>query len=153
MINGVHFTGGGLTLINPTTGEQHPYYQTAKKIFEYSKTQKTTYNKSFPLTGICQGFELLSFLASGDKQDLLSSIPYVNIQRKVTWKIDSTAVNANSKMFELFEQDTLDAMASDDITFHYHDYGVTLTDYHSTPIKDFFNYLSYDTLNNIDFVT
>ena len=67
MINGVHFTGGGLTLINPTTGEQHPYYQTAKKIFEYSKTQKTTYNKSFPLTGICQGFELLSFLASGDK--------------------------------------------------------------------------------------
>jgi len=36
-INGVHFTGGGLDLINPKTGEQHPYYVTAKKIVEYSK--------------------------------------------------------------------------------------------------------------------
>ncbi len=39
-INGVHFTGGGLLLIDPVTGEEHPYYKTAKKIFEYSIRQK-----------------------------------------------------------------------------------------------------------------
>ena len=35
-INGVHFTGGGLLLIDRVTGEQHPYYKTARKIFDYS---------------------------------------------------------------------------------------------------------------------
>ena len=35
-INGVFFTGGGLDIINPDES-QHPYYKTAKKIFEYSK--------------------------------------------------------------------------------------------------------------------
>ena len=36
-INGVLFTGGGLKLIDTETGQQHPYYKTAKKIFYYSK--------------------------------------------------------------------------------------------------------------------
>lgn len=44
-------------------------------------------------------------------------------------------------------------MSSEEISFHYHDYGVKLDDYLSTPIKDFFKYLSYDTLNDINFVT
>ena len=39
-INGAHMTGGELTLIDIKTGEQHSYYKTAKKIFEYSKRLK-----------------------------------------------------------------------------------------------------------------
>ncbi len=35
-VNGVHFTGGGLLLINRTSGEQHEYYLTAKKIWQHS---------------------------------------------------------------------------------------------------------------------
>lgn len=52
-INGVHFTGGGLTLVDRVTGVQHPYYVTSKKIFQYSIQQKDLHNISFPLTGIC----------------------------------------------------------------------------------------------------
>ena len=36
-INGVLLTGGVLNLKNNKTGEMHPYYKTAKRIFEYSK--------------------------------------------------------------------------------------------------------------------
>ncbi len=32
-IDGVHFTGGGLTLYNETSGQWHPYYETARRIF------------------------------------------------------------------------------------------------------------------------
>ena len=39
-INGVLLTGGVLELIHNKTGEQHPYYKTAKRIFEYSKAMK-----------------------------------------------------------------------------------------------------------------
>jgi hypothetical protein len=55
-INGVLFTGGGLTLINKTTGEWHPYYQTARVIFHYAKQQKDRHNLNFPIYGICQGY-------------------------------------------------------------------------------------------------
>lgn len=36
-INGVLLTGGVLDLKNNETGEMHPYYKTAKLIFEYAK--------------------------------------------------------------------------------------------------------------------
>lgn len=39
-LKGILFTGGGLELINPVTGEQHIYYKTAKKIFNYSMRLK-----------------------------------------------------------------------------------------------------------------
>ena len=52
-INGVLFTGGGLVLVDPLTKEQHPYYVTAKKIFNYSKFMKDVKNETWPLLGIC----------------------------------------------------------------------------------------------------
>jgi gamma-glutamyl-gamma-aminobutyrate hydrolase PuuD len=35
-INGVLLTGGVLELKDKKTGEMHPYYKTAKRIFEYA---------------------------------------------------------------------------------------------------------------------
>lgn len=52
-INGVLFTGGGLDLINETTGVQHQYYKTARVIFKYALAQKDDHNITFPLLGIC----------------------------------------------------------------------------------------------------
>ena len=39
-INGVLFTGGALDLIDRETGQHHEYYQTAKRIYHYSKFMK-----------------------------------------------------------------------------------------------------------------
>jgi hypothetical protein len=52
-LNGVFFTGGALNLVDRVTGEQHQYYKTAKKIFEYAKRAKDESNEHFPLLGIC----------------------------------------------------------------------------------------------------
>ncbi len=38
------------------------------------------------LTGICQGFELLSMLAANDKNDLLRVLEYDNVLRPVFWE-------------------------------------------------------------------
>ena len=51
-INGVHFTGGGLELIDKD-GNQHPYYVTAKRIMNFSKMVKDKYDVDFPVLGIC----------------------------------------------------------------------------------------------------
>jgi gamma-glutamyl hydrolase len=55
-INGVLFTGGSLKLVDKKSGEPHPYYQTAKKIFDYSKTKFDRDNEEWPILGTCQGF-------------------------------------------------------------------------------------------------
>ena len=47
-INGAYFTGGGLNDIVNTQ-----YYQTAKKIFEYSIKQWDEHRVKWPLFGIC----------------------------------------------------------------------------------------------------
>jgi hypothetical protein len=57
-IDGVHMTGGGLDLYNFTTGEWHPYYQTAKKIFDYATKHEVNAARNmtarkFIVTGIC----------------------------------------------------------------------------------------------------
>ena len=51
-INGVHLTGGSLELIDQN-GKQHPYYVTAKRILEYSKYMKKTFNADWPVLAIC----------------------------------------------------------------------------------------------------
>ena len=52
-INGVLFTGGGTDLIDMETGEESQYYQTTKKIWEYSIRLKDEENVEFPIFGIC----------------------------------------------------------------------------------------------------
>ena len=42
-LDGVHLTGGGLDFYNPETRTYHPYYVTAKRIFNYA-TQKDMNN-------------------------------------------------------------------------------------------------------------
>jgi gamma-glutamyl-gamma-aminobutyrate hydrolase PuuD len=50
-INGVLFTGGMLEM-----KVDHPYYQTAKRIYQYCKDKKDKDGEEFPILGTCQGF-------------------------------------------------------------------------------------------------
>jgi hypothetical protein len=49
----VLFTGGNLTLVDKETGEQHPYYKTAKLIVEYTVRVKEVQGIDFPILAIC----------------------------------------------------------------------------------------------------
>jgi hypothetical protein len=86
-IDGVHFTGGGLDLYNFTSQVWHPYYLTAKRIFQYATRPS---GRKFLLTGICQGFEVLTTLAAEDDADLLRKLTRDNVQRPVFWQWNST---------------------------------------------------------------
>jgi gamma-glutamyl hydrolase len=107
-LNGVLFTGGNLLLLNTTSGEQHQYYKTARKIYEYSKRQKDQKNDNFLIFGVCQGYELLAYLACNDYNETLSSIVVVNENRPVHWEVDP---KKESRIFADFRQDILDKMS------------------------------------------
>ena len=143
-INGVYLTGGGLTLIDPESGEQHQYYKTAKKIYEFSIRQKEQMGLLFPVFGICQGLEALSMLTSADNPAILQPIFYENTQRKITWNVSDP--QTGTRMYRGFSQESLKMMAEQDIQFHYHGYGVRYQDYLSNrQMRNFF------TVNAIDY--
>ena len=54
----------------------------------------------FPLLGICQGFELLAFLANDDDKNTLDDIYHIE-NRRVEWAVQN--VKNESRMFADFE--------------------------------------------------
>lgn len=135
-IDGVHLTGGGLDLYNFTTDQWHPYYITSRRIFNYAVNggapNSTDSKRKFLLTGICQGFEVLSILASNDKNDLLRVIEYENVNRLVYWRWNSTdQIRRESRMFAGFHPTLLKAMAEQEMAFHFHTYGISTADYNA----------------------
>ena len=69
-------------------GTQHPYYKTARKIFDYSIKQMDENGISWPIFGICQGFEVIHWLANEDFYDTLTNVEIYRESRKVKWAID-----------------------------------------------------------------
>ena len=108
------------------------------------------------LTGICQGFELLSMLAANDKNDLLRVLEYDNVLRPVFWEWPTMdEVKKNSRLFAEFEPSLLLAMAEQEIAFHYHTFGVSVSDYEAIPsFNSFFKVIASDhTIEGQHFLT
>lgn len=82
-INGVLFTGGSIELYKD--GIVHPYYKTAKKIYQYSIDKFDNQNEKWPVLGTCQGFQILSILASDDDFSILEKFKSSSENRKVDW--------------------------------------------------------------------
>ena len=78
-LDGVYFTGGFINLFEVSEGItiEHPYYKTAKRIFRYSLETKKVDGFGLPLLGICQGFQILHFLANdfADELETFDSLP------------------------------------------------------------------------------
>ena len=66
-------TGGELEIMYPD-GTLSQYYKTAKKIYQYSIEQMDKYRLNWPILGICQGFEVLHWLANDDYFDTLTNV-------------------------------------------------------------------------------
>ena len=65
-------------MIDKTSGEQHPYYKTAKFVVEYCIAQKDRHGIELPILAICQGFELIGIVACQDSKDLLKNVSVIN---------------------------------------------------------------------------
>ena len=72
-INGVLFTGGFTDLILEN-GDQTPYYQTAKTIYNYCLRKKDEKGEEWPIIGICQGYEVIGIINNEDKLSILDKV-------------------------------------------------------------------------------
>ena len=84
-------------MVDRETGEQSFFYKTAKRIWEYMKRQKDEKGIDFPIFGICQGFELIHYLANEDRKDTLSVVNINNESRPIDIVVDDI------QSFSLFE--------------------------------------------------
>ena len=140
-INGVLFTGGAMPLVDHDTGEQSTYYKTAKKIFNYAKRQKDQKNIDWPILGICQGMEVLSYLVNNDAKDTLSNVVIYGQSTPLRWEVDSP--RSESRLFAGFGQDLLDAMATQELLLQAHDWVVSRETF-DDHLSDFFTLLATD---------
>jgi gamma-glutamyl hydrolase len=121
-VNGILFTGGDLDLVNPETGEYHPY--TKLSLYIYQKAKELNDNGVyFPLWGTCQGHQMMMLLASEDKDIIKPTERW--------YKADYVTLHdpRNSRLFKNFPDDLLAALASEPITYNIHHLGIHTKDF------------------------
>ena len=104
--------------------------------------------------GVCQGFETLTYLASGDDKDVLQTVDVVNKQKSVKWNVQN--VNQESKIFANFRSDVINKMAKEEVTFQFHMYGNKLETYmNHERLRTFFKLIATDTYtdDNQEYIT
>ena len=131
-VNGVLFTGGGLHMINETTGEQHPYYKTAKQVMQYSKYMKDVKNQTWPVLGICQGLEVVSLIQSGDDMSVLDEIFMYGENRNVSWASNAS----HSQLWGTFPEYLREAMEDHKLSLHAHSFSVSVPTFHRTSLDE-----------------
>jgi len=122
-------TGGSLELFNKTSHQPHKYYQTAKKIYQYSKEKKDKDQEDWPILGTCQGFQILSILAAGDKFELLEVYKMFEDNRPVDWNLPKE----KSRLFSKLPDSLAEDMATVPLTFHVHQFSITMEAYNNNP--------------------
>lgn len=133
-VNGVLFTGGGLSLAADTR-----YYQTAERIFARATKLWETAREPLPLWGTCMGFQLLCILASGGNHSVLSEHAYDSTD--VAWPLVLTPAAATSFLFAPTAP-TLRGTAADiraaatkrNVTFNWHHDGVAPAVWDANPV-------------------
>jgi gamma-glutamyl hydrolase len=133
-LNGVLFTGGGLSLWPNTT-----YYKTAQKIYDMTLAANAA-GDYFPLWGTCQGFQMLSILTANDTSVLeISAFDSENLPLA----LDVTPLAAASRMFAAAPDSVMHTLTKVNSTENLHHDGVTPDTFVSNArLAAFFNVLS-----------
>lgn len=136
-LNGVLFTGGDLTLYNKSTGQFHPYMNTVKTILDYTITQNNLGNK-FALFAICQGFQALHILISGDPNVLQDS-------RRLALNDSFTVFPFSSQSSKFLDFQSQQLTSDLVVEFNWHHFGIPLWTYDRYPaLSSFFKVISTD---------
>lgn len=114
-VNGVLFTGGGLSLLPNTT-----YYKTARAIFERVQ-RKNEAGVHLPLHGTCMGFQLLSILAADD-EGVLSHHAFDSESLSLPLQLTHTAFQ--SGLFGDAPPDIMRILTRENVTANLHHDGV-----------------------------
>lgn len=115
------------------------------------KRQKDEKGIDFPIIGICQGFELIHYLANEDRKDTLSDVKIYGESRPMKSQVDSLA--KDSSLFEAFPEELLEMMQTENLLLHAHDWVVKTDTYReSKELRDFFHILATDFEHGQEFV-
>jgi len=141
-INGVLFTGGALSFVNPDTGIPIPYTQTAMHIYEKAMALNNR-GVNFPIWGTCMGFQMLMYLRYG-KEDILGLTDASHTSDPLILKYD---FKNQTKLFSEFPDDIIEAVQTEPLTANFHNVGVHLDkflDPHSN-LTNYYNLLATST--------
>ncbi|XP_028925103.1 gamma-glutamyl hydrolase [Ornithorhynchus anatinus] len=140
-INGVLFPGGSVDL------------QTS----QYARVAKLLYNKAlkandqgdyFPVWGTCLGFEELTFLASGEKLLTLTNT------HGLALPLNFTSAAKESRLFQNFPSDLLEAFASEPLTSNFHYWSVSTQNFtRNKGLHDFYKILTTNVHGQFEFVS
>ena len=119
-INGVIFPGGGASLDNASSNE---YYETAKVIYDLAEKTNENGKDLFPIHGTCLGFQLLSILGGGGREDVLCDGCYEGVEG-IPMALNFTRSARDSKLFRNMSNELFDALRTENLTSNEHHSGV-----------------------------
>jgi len=142
-INGLLIPGGGQNdLMNSGIGRAGKYfYDRAIKAYDAGDY--------FPIWGTCMGFELLTMLTAGE--DLLTATKAID----VSYPLNLTKEYKSSYLMKDIPIDVVDTLTNMDVTFNYHHWGLTPTNFtKSKKLSSFYRVLSTNLDDNgVEFIS
>ena len=142
-INGVIFPGGGAPLQNVSSNQ---YYETAKVIYDLAEKLNENGEDSFPIHGTCLGFQLLSILGGGGREDVLCDGCYEGVEG-IPMALNFTSSARDSKLFRNLSSTLFEALRTQNLTSNEHHSGVLPTTFLSNDLL----FKTFDVLStNVD---
>lgn len=139
-----------MDMVDRETGEQSDFYKFIRRIWNYMKRQKDEKGIDFPIFGICQGFELIHFLANEDDKDTLGDVPIFSESRPICFAVDNVK---DYSLFRDFPDWILEKLEEENLAVHAHNWVVKTDTYaKSELLRNFFDILAVDELNGEEFV-
>ncbi|KAL1006450.1 hypothetical protein UPYG_G00072570 [Umbra pygmaea] len=140
-INGILYPGGGVSI--NSSG-----YANAARIFYKLAIDAFSRGDYFPVWGTCLGFEELTYLTSGKM--LLSHTNTSGVALPLIFTNESR----ESKLFNDFPVDVLNALATESITENSHIWSLTLESYNSNAdLRQFYRVLTTNSDGKTEFVS
>ena len=142
-INGLLFPGGEVNL------EDSQYFQVTQRLFHFAK-EANKQNNYFPVLGICRGMQAIIVHSVGSITPL-SDTDSRNYPTTLQFYKDAF----KSKLMRDIPKDLLVKHMKNNLTAHFHRYGITPKTFHETPIiNDHFNMVATSKdRNGIEFVS
>ena len=139
-------------MVDMQTGEHSDFYKMAKRIWTYMKKQKDEKDIDWPIFGICQGFEVIHYLANEDAKDTLSNIDVYGQSRPLDFVVDDLK-DGRTTLFASFPDELLEKLQTENLNLHAHTWTIKTDTYaQSQPLRDFFEILATDEEYGEEFV-
>lgn len=97
----------------------------------------------FPLFGVCLGLEALTIQSSDYGKDLLEPVVVKEVNMPLEFVVDP----AETRMFRDFPKSDLDLLSTQNVTYHIHDFGITVDRFNSDQqLKSFWKLTTVGTV-------